>query len=488
MFILERYIIRNHIGPFFFSLSILTFIFIMDFVLRYIDPFLKKGIAFHVVLQVFFLSLGHMFALIIPMAVLPATLMAFGNLTSENEVTAMKANGISLLRMIAPGLMLASVLAVGMILYNNHLLPESNHKLRNLLVDIYQKKPSIRIKENTFIDEFEGYTIYVRKKNDKTGEIRDVQIFKNKKGSIPTTIVAEKGKLEYLEQQHTLRFELENVEIHEMPVANDASTYRKTTSKHYTMSIEDVDRSLQRTEREYRGDREMSVRQMNERILGIQEDIDLVNLKMNQTATRQIRETLALMHRPAAGTGARDADSVSAAGGSVHASPKPPPASIPRAKLTGGAADFDESQRGRKEYVTYKALESQRDIRASYFKQIDRYKVEIYKKFSIPFACIVFVLIGAPIALRTGRTGMNTAIGLSISFFLIYYVCLIGGEKLADRDLIHPFIAMWGANIVCGLAGLVLLRGALREERTFAWDAFDPRRIFARSHDASHTR
>jgi lipopolysaccharide export system permease protein len=159
MFILDRYIIRNHIGPFFFSLSILTFIFIIDFVLRYIDPFLKKGIDFSVVFQVFILSLGHMFALIIPMAVLPATLMAFGNLASENEITAMKSNGVSLYRMIMPAVLIAALLTLGMILYNNMLLPESNHKLRNLLVDIYKKKPSVRIKENTFIDEFEGYTI-----------------------------------------------------------------------------------------------------------------------------------------------------------------------------------------------------------------------------------------------------------------------------------------------------------------------------------------
>jgi len=164
MFILERYIIKNHIGPFFFSLSILTFVFIMDFILKYIDPFLKKGISFTVVIQVFVLSLGHMFALIIPMAILPATIMAFGNLASENEVTAMKANGISLYRMLAPGIIFGAMLAAGMVLYNNHLLPESNHKLRNLLIDIYKKKPSIRIKANTFIDAFEGYTIYVPRK------------------------------------------------------------------------------------------------------------------------------------------------------------------------------------------------------------------------------------------------------------------------------------------------------------------------------------
>ena len=98
--IFERYILRNYLGPFVFSMAVITFVFIMDFILRYIDLFLGKGVKFHIVLQAFALSLGHMFALIIPMAVLPATLMTYGNLTSENEITAMRACGYSTYRMI----------------------------------------------------------------------------------------------------------------------------------------------------------------------------------------------------------------------------------------------------------------------------------------------------------------------------------------------------------------------------------------------------
>lgn len=482
MFILDRYIIRNHIGPFFFSLSILTFIFIIDFVLRYIDPFLKKGIDFSVVFQVFILSLGHMFALIIPMAVLPATLMAFGNLASENEITALKSNGVSLYRMITPAVLIAALLTLGMILYNNMLLPESNHKLRNLLVDIYKKKPSVRIKENTFIDEFEGYTIYVREKNDKTGEIKDIQIFKNvnKRGALPTTIIAEKGRLIYLEQEHLLRFELENGEIHEMPVANDASTYRKTIFKNYITSIEDVDRSLQRTERQYRGDREMNVTQMRERILEIQGDVDLVKVKMNQAADRQISQTFALLDPAQRLRRMEEYDSTAAAAGRLPGGR--------RAKLQGAPKDFNTSQSGRKEYITFKALGSQRDIMRSYFRQINRYEVEIYKKYSIPFACIIFVLIGAPIAIRTGKSGMNTAIGMSIFFFLIYYICLIGGEKLADRMIIHPAAAMWAANVLCGAAGLLLIRSTVKEQSVFDLGKMNPLRFLNRKPDATHTR
>ena len=101
MYILDRYILKTHIPPYLFSLTIITFVFIMDFIIRYLDMFIDKGVSFFVVLEFFVLSLGHMFALIIPMSVMPATLMAFGQFAAENEVTAMKATGVSLYRMIA---------------------------------------------------------------------------------------------------------------------------------------------------------------------------------------------------------------------------------------------------------------------------------------------------------------------------------------------------------------------------------------------------
>jgi len=114
------------------------------------------------------------------------------------------------------------------------------------------------------------------------------------------------------------------------------------------------------------------------------------------------------------------------------------------------------------------------------YRQINRYKVEIYKKFSIPFACIVFILIGSPIAIRMGRSGVNTAVGLSILFFLVYYMCLIGGEKLADRRLISPFLAMWAANIFFGICALFLIRKSAMEQKLFEWRSLNPLRIFGR--------
>jgi len=475
--ILERYILRNYIGPFLFSISVITFIFIMDFILRYISLFLEKGVEFHIVLQTFVLSLGHMFALIIPMAVLPATLMTFGNLASENEITAMKASGISLHRMILPGFIFAALLTAGMIYYNNHILPESNHKLLNLLIDINKKKPTIEIKENRFIDAFEGYKIYVRSKDDKTGRIADVQIFENdKNGNLIKTITAETGTLVYLESDHILRFELENAEIHEMPRGSDPSTYRRTVLKNYIKNIKDIDRSLKRSDRSYRGDREMNVEQMREKIESIRSDIVAVEGKMASLATAQIRNSFRLLD-PAV----RDSALADKSTGS--------PARDNRREGRLQAREYTDARRaGRptappkdKISITRKALESQTEIKGSYFRQIDRYRVEIHKKYSIPFACMIFVLIGSPIAIRLGRSGMNMAVGLSILVFLVYYICLIGGEKLADRRILSPIIAMWVPNVIFGVAAAFLIRSATREQSVVRWRWANPFKFLKRA-------
>ena len=456
--ILDRYIVQNHIGPYLFGIAIITFVFVMDFIFRYLDLFIGKGVKFLVVLEFFVLSLGHMFALIIPMAVMPATLMAFGQLAADNEVTAMKANGVSLYRMILPVLVASIVLAVGLVYYNNAVLPESNHRLMNLMIDIGKKKPTLEIKENQFNDTIKGYTIFIRKKNDKTGEIEDVRIMENRKGGIPTTTIAARGRMAYLEGNSALRFELENGEIHEMPNTEDITTYRKTMFKHFTLNIRDTERSLKRSERNHRGDREMSATMMRERIKEIDQNIGTVQKHMHQTAVKPIAANLAAVFP-------RLADLAPDEAVEPPSGPEMPASATPRTEKSPGL-------RGTADQIL-RVLENETNIVEANRNQKSRYGVEIHKKYSIPFSCIIFVLLGAPLAIRSGKKGMTMAIGFSILFFLIYYMFLISGEKLADRRLVSPWLSMWMPNIVLSVVALFLLHRTVREAQTINWDMFN---------------
>jgi lipopolysaccharide export system permease protein len=449
-YILDRYILKNHIGPYIFGLSIITFVFIMDFIFKYLDLFIGKGVDFFIVLEFFVLSLGHMFALIIPMAVMPATLMAFGQLASENEITAMKASGISLYRMILPVFVAAILLSAALVYYNNFVLPESNHRLMNLMIDIGKMKPTLEIKENIVSDAIRGYTILVREKNDKTGEIKDVQIRENKPGGVPTFIIAASGRMSFMEQENVLRFELEDGEIHEMPDPNDITTYRRTYFKNFVLNIQDTDRTLQRSDRTHRGDREMSAQMMQEKIDEIRSNIASVEEYMHRTAVKQLVEKLEVIEPETALLIDSGIDSQS-----------PETTLKPLADRGAGSSDA--------ELRVMQLLENETHIIESNTSQIYRYGVEIHKKYSIPFSCIIFVLLGAPLAIRSGKKGMTMSIGFSILFFLVYYIFLIGGEKLADRRFVVPWLSMWLPNIVFMAAAIFLLHNTVREANTINW-------------------
>jgi len=460
MNIIDRYILRNHVKPYLFGFSIITFIFIMDFIYRYLDDFIGKGISIFTVLEFFVLSLGHMFALIIPMSVMPATLMAFGRMASDNEITALKASGLSLYRLILPVLIASVILTAGLVYFNNYILPESNHRLMALMMDIGRMKPTIQIKENIFSASIEGYTLLIEEKDDRTGRIRGIQIFQRNEEGVPTIIVAEKGRMHYIKSKNILRFELENGEIHKMPNLDDISTYRKTLFKQYTLNIRDTGRELKRTRRDYRGDREMNISMMKARIREINHDIDRRLEKMHRSAAEPVREAFDLLF-------SAERDSVPVA-----------------------SAEFASGRQNNRMYEIRKTLQKiQNEIRVMRDKkgQISRYKVEIQKKYSIAFSCVIFVLIGSPLALLSGKRGMAVAIGFSILFFVIYYVFLIGGEKLADRQYLPPWLSMWLPNIIFGTAAFILIHQTVRETRTINWERINLIRRWKKRRKAGRT-
>jgi lipopolysaccharide export system permease protein len=388
--------------------------------------------------------------------------------------------------MIMPGLLGAALLTTGLIFYNNHVLPESNHRLLNLLIDIQRKQPTVELRANRFIDDLQGYTIYFAEKNDRTGDISDVQIFKRaEKDALPTTIVAESGHLQFIEGQNMLRVDLKNGEIHELPLAKDRETYRRTSFKEYSINIRDVDRSLQRSERDYRGDREMSVRMMHDKIQEIRSEMEVARQEMIREAGQRMDATFSLLDARDRARMWAPRDSVLAARQAREAAAGPggrPRVSVRTADSGGRSVPLE----ARNEFITRQRIDTEISKRASFAQQIQRYQVEIQKKYSIPVACVIFVLVGAPLALRMAKSGMNMAIGLSMLFFLIYYVGLIGGEKLADRGITSPFVAMWAPNIIFGAMAVFLLRKAAREQAVSEWSAVSfLRTIFRRNATAN---
>jgi len=460
--LVERYILREHLVPFLIGFGVVTFLLSMDFLFDYMDLFITKGLPGLVVLELYLLGMGWMVALSVPCAALVAPLMTFGRMAQDNELTALRASGVSLLKVLRLPIAASILLAAALALFNNFVLPESNHAFANLMIDIAKKRPAVQIQEGVFINDFPGYSLLIGRLDHSTSRMENVTIYELKAGGLPSTIIAKRGHLSYSPNGNTLTLELEDGEIHEVPDARLAGKYRRSGFERHMIHIQDVGTALQRTERESRSDREMSTRMMLAEIASLEKRRALVLANLDSTVARagypSYAAAQAALH-PERGL----ADVLRRLGGVVKlgplegslrgAQPGPAPALPPAAAAVVQVKE-----------VELKALE----------RRMNAFRVEIHKKFAIPVACVVFVLVGAPLGIRARRGGFSIGF-LSVAFFLFYYVCLIGGEQLADRSILPPGLAMWMANAVLGAGGLVLtLRTAEISASSLRWRSGAP--------------
>ncbi|MFN0150192.1 MAG: LptF/LptG family permease [bacterium] len=430
---LPAYIIREHIGPFLFGAFVITFVLVMDMIIDYIDLFLGKGVALPVVLEVFVLSLGWMLALSIPMAVLVATLMTYGRLAQDHEITAMKASGLSYVQIVAPALLASLFLTGALLFYNDRILPRTNHRLATLFLDIHRKKPAIAIREGRFVN-IADHTIHVRKLDEKTSRMEDVTINRTKNGREFETIHARDGRMEVSPDGNTLSLYLEDGEIHRID-DNDPSHYSRLLFEHHQINMRGIGSELVRSQGKHKGDREMSIAEMRERIETIGKDVGETRESAATAVATSARQLVGLAAAARAAPGAPDS----------IAAPRMP-SDTGRREIANLTAQLDRWRR---------QVETKGRERA-------RFEVEIQKKLAIPFACAIFILIGAPLGIRVGRGGIGVSAGLSLGFFLIYYLFLVGGEELADRGFLSPIAAMWAANVLLALCGGWLILGLAR--------------------------
>ncbi len=424
MKIVWKYVIKELVGPFFFGLGVITFVLLMDFILDVLKKIINKGLPVDVVLEVFALSLAWMLALSIPMAVLIAALMGYGRLSSDSEIIAYKSCGVSLINLMKPGLLFGLILAVLLVIFNDRILPESNHRARMLMSDITRKKPTWSIEENIFLDYFDGYHILVRKVNNETNKIGDVTIFEHKDPKAPRTITAKTGEIKFSPDGSRLILDLFDGEIHE-PDPENNDRYRRVNFKKQTMTIEGASTELVRSTKGSRGDREMSIGMMLDYNRKYQRKADSTLAKIDSVVQTDIQN---LVSFDVTKDNPRMASSVK----------------------TGLNHQLNEL-----ENLISKIDYEYRNHR-TYSRQVNSRSVEIHKKFSIPVACIVFMLIGAPLGVMTRKGGLATSIGLSLFFFIIYWAFLIGGEELADRMYMSGALSMWLPNIVIGIFGVYL--------------------------------
>ena len=438
MRLLSRYFVREMIMPFILSLLMITFLLFINFLLRAIDRFLGKGLDVLTILEYLFLNLAWIIALSVPMAVLLATLMTFGRLSEDNEINAMRASGVGFLSIIRAPLMFGITVALMLIYFNNYILPDMNFRARLLSGDIYRKRPGMNIEPGIFIDNLPDYSMIV---GGKSGEIMsDVRIFSKGKQKSQTSIHAKTGTLSTLADAFLLT--LFDGEIHELE-SKDFTNYRRIIFETHKIVVPADDILLNRRDSSNRTDREMTVPMIMEKVENYENRIQVVNSRLAGAFYRTLGDSI----RPKS----------MEEGTIIVASAK---------EKVQEDTTLSSTQRYKKERQIRsleRQVKNEFGLITSYQKGRNKYKVEIHKKFSIPFACILFVLLGAPLGVMAKRGGFAVSTSLSFGFFLLYYVLLIGGEEMADRNQVPAVVGMWMPNVVLMIFALYLTLHTVRE-------------------------
>ncbi|MCH7781464.1 LptF/LptG family permease [candidate division KSB1 bacterium] len=450
MSILSRYIVRIFLGPFFFSLTIIVFLFMTNYFIKQIPMLLTKEVAVPVILELIFLNLAWIVALALPMAVLVATLMTFGKMSADNEITAMKASGYGIHQAMLPVLILSVFIAYGNFRFNDVILPEFNVMARQLYVDITYKKPNLSFEEGIFSNEdlIKNYRLKFDRIDRSSNWVYGVTIYDHSDPDILRTLIAEKATLDFLEDSNQIVMDLFNGESHGVDTKT-LSEYKVFTFTRQRLRIDVESSILNRSSEQLRGDREKNIAMLREDVAKIEprivtkKQLIVDRIKNRQDILAEISpENEEFLYNLEPDDFSQDEN---------------------RRYFINSKSDDPLIMEINENQGLVNILRSDVIMANSDMRYYNKLMVEIQKKYSIPAACIVFVFIGVPLGVKTRHGGLAIGGGLSIVFFLIYWAFLIGGEHLSDRKLMEPWLAMWLPNIIVGSAGIWLTVGMVRE-------------------------
>lgn len=476
MRLLRRHLLSSLAAPFLFAWIAQTAMLLLNQLSRRLGDLVGKGLPGRVIAEALILMIPFIVALTLPMAVLVAVLYAFSQMGADNELTAMRANGISVLQMLRPVLVAGLVMTVFNFLFIDQVLPRGNLRLSSLMADIGNKKPTFALKEQAINPVPQSmYFVRASRIDPGSGRMREVVIYDLSPPTARRVIHADSGVMAWERNNQDLGIVLHNGEVHEYRT-NEPTSLSLTRFAVNHLTVRNIQNAFRQSVGVVEaGDREMTTCQMMDRVTRSREQVLRARARRELLAGNGVRAQLRLALLPDSGdvsppsaprcailwrrfeqwTGrlllpreARAQQPLPVRADSVAAAQAPAP---------GAAAPVAPPP-------SLSEVQGVRDQEVLALRDVRQFMVEIHKKFSLSVACTTFVLIGISLALRFPRGGMGLVIGASLVIFSVFYVGLTVGENLGDRGVVNPALAMWLPNLIVFVAGVL---GLLRVNREF---------------------
>jgi lipopolysaccharide export system permease protein len=467
---LDLYILKNYLLLFAGTFCISLFVVMMQFLWKYVDELVGKGLEVTVMAKFFFYAAETLVPLALPLAILLASLISFGNLGERFELLAVKAAGVSLFRTLRPLVIFTVILSCWSFYFQDVVAPRAQHNLMQLLFSMRQKSPELDIPEGVFYDGVEGLNLYVDKKNKETGVLYDMMIYNLRDGVDNATIIlADSGKLETSSDKQHLLLHLYNGEQFENLRSNALQTknvpYRRETfvEKHFLIEF-DTNFNMANSE-------SFSSSASTKNMATLIADIDSMRVEADSLArsfydemNRRILSVSNLTYRSSE-------DSLRAQRAMTDGETVENVDTIlARMSIADRANVLRMATQRVKMYQSdaeYKSVSM-----GDYDKKIRLHWIQFWQKLAMAMACLVFFFIGAPLGAIIRKGGLGLPIVISVIIFIVYYIINTAGLKLGREGSMPVWLGMWLSTIVLAPLGLFFTVKSNNDSVVFNFDSY----------------
>ena len=416
MNIFKKFIFSSFIRPFFLTFSVVVVILLMQFLWKYIDDLIGKGLEWYIIIELLWYSTITLIPIALPLAVLLASMMLTGSLSEKSELTALNSLGRPFIYIMSPLFLFTFLITIASFLISNYAIPYANLKATTLMYDIMQKKLNINIQEKVFFSNIEGYSIRINKKRTNN-LMEDIIIYDyTAKKGIVQIFTAESGKMSITKNNDFLLIDLYNGESYNESVNNEDDYILKTQFKQYNLALSLSSFKMERTTSDRFSNRAktMNIKQLNYSLDSLQNEYLLLQNSFLSSFLDQKQNKKTDYTDPKNTSSIKIKDSI-------------------------------------------KSFQNYQNKQNIINKKINKFKVELHRKLTLPIACMIMLIIGSPLGAIIKKGGFGFPVVFSILLFLIYHIISITGEKMVKKDLLEPLIGMWASTWISLIIGLTLI-------------------------------
>lgn len=470
---LYLFMLKTFIPQFLMTFFICLFILMMQFLFKHINDLVGKGLTLDLLAELFFYAALTMVPLALPLAILLASLMTFGNLGEHVELTAMKASGISLTRVMKPLMVLIAAVSVGAFFFQNNVLPQTQVKMWQLLFSARQKSLSLDIMEGAINSQIPGYNVYVKKKNKETDMLYKIMLYDVSTGlTYPRIVAADSGKLSMTADQKHLVLQLFNGRWYEDVKGGGNAQFGKEMYRRESFHDKEIlipyDATFTKID-----DEGLKSQYIGKNYNELTQSIDSLNTRIDSAGSVLAGE---LQRIPVLGTSSSRVEMHDGKPVTVPVKTFQAKSLIDVDSLFGSLANDERATIASR--ASMLAASAQQDVNFKSFvpledgKVLRRHQIELQKKFTLSLACLIFFFIGAPLGAIIRKGGLGTPIVVSVLLFIVYYMIDNTGYKMARDGHWPVWQGIWLSSVVLLPLGIFLTYKAVNDSAVFNPDTY----------------